>query len=417
MENYARFREVSGYRRFDCTYIRFNLFTGLVTIPRSEKKVLDTMMHKSVEEEYAESLKHYWSSLWEKQRSQVVEDRNKREQTHQKHLADIRSCYEREENMSRSSREREERKRLIEKERRIKETEDRHRTAMERKARQKEQEREASRNSRSVKKRLQEHRLRVSQLRQEENQSKLDRSVSESALRSEDNKQCSVLEQRRRAGYRNVVWEARSKLAQLHTQTAADRQRELDKSAIEDKMGAAEIRQLLQGDATSKARKERECLKSFQQQLSLRQQEADKEEWLRGQEDRRREREGVAEVKLRVGHLSRARSASEKRRHRAESHQDRMALVREDEWEWRRSVAEELEGKEKRASLRAKQRSLEARECKQIADMTESLRDTIKEQSGKKGFNELVKSTEQFHSLGYGPRGYQRNLSYSHLIS
>ena len=404
---------------FNCSII-FNLFTGLVTIPRSEKKVLDTMMHKSVEEEYAESLKHYWSSLWEKQRSQVVEDRNKREQTHQKHLADIRSCYEREENMSRSSREREERKRLIEKERQIKEMQDRHRTAMERKARQKEQEREASRNTRSVKKRLQEHRLRVSQLRQEENQSKLDKCVSESALRSEDSKQDSLSEQKRRAGYRNVVWEARSKLAHLHTQTAADRQRELNRSAIEDKMGAAEIRQLIQRDVTSSAirgRKERECLKSFQQQLSLKQQEADKEEWLRGQEDRRREREGVAEVKSRVGHLSRARSASEKRIHRAESHQDRMALVRGNEWEWRRSVAEELEEKEQRANLRAKQRSLEARESKQIADMTESLRDTIKEHSGKKGFNELVRSTQQFHKLGYGPRGYQKNLSYSHLIS
>ena len=402
------------------TYYYIRSILGLVTIPRSEKKVLDKMMHKSVEEEYAESLKHYWSSLWEKQRAQVVADRNKREQTHQKQLADIQACYEREENMSRSSREREERRRLIEKERRIKEMEDRYRGAMERKAKHKEQEREASRNTRSVKKRLQEHRLRVSQLRGEEQQRILDRCVSESAVRSGDNRQDSVLEQKRRAGYRNVVWEARSKLAHMHTQTAAERARELNRSALEDKMGAAEIRQLLQRDATSSAsrgRKEKECLKSFQQQLSLRQQEANKEEWLRGQEDRRREREGVAEVKLRVGHLSRARSASEKRRHRAESHQDRMTLLRENEWEWRRSVAEELEEKEKRASLRAKQRSLEARESKQMADMTESLRDTIKEQSGKKGFNEMVKSTEQFRRLGYGPRGSQKNISYSYIIS
>ncbi|KAI6651555.1 coiled-coil domain-containing protein [Oopsacas minuta] len=393
---------------------------GLVRIPEREKKGINTMLHQSVEEEYAQSLRHYWSSLWEKQRAQTVVDRTKREEIHQKNLASIRSAYELEENMSRRSREMDDRNRRNEKEKRMRESEDRHRAAMERRDRVKRQTLELSRSDRGVKKRLQEHRLRVSELKKQNDKHKLDTCLSESALKSEDNKQEYVLDKKQRAGYRNLVWEARSRLAQLHTRSAAERARELNKYKMEDKMGAAEIRQLTQRDSISsayKAKREKECLKTFQQQLSLRQQEEGRDEWIQEQENKRREREGVAEVKLRDSLLTRTRSLNEKRRSRAESHQERISQVRENEFEWRRSVARELEGKEQRVSIRDKRRSLEARESKQIADMTELLRDTIKEQSGKKGFNEIVNSTELFHRLGNGPRGYQKNLSYSHLIS
>ena len=304
----------------------------------------------------------------------------------------------------------EERRRREEKERRNKESDYRHRAALDAIARQKKQEITLSQNNRSVSKRLQEHRLRVSELRQH-------RSLNIPAVKSESNIQLS---NKQASGYRNVVWSSRSRLARLHTQTAEETQRELSRSVVEGKMVAAEMRQSTHRYRISserRANKERDYLKSFRQQLSLRQQEEDRDEWVQEQEAKRRQREALAEEVLRDGALIRSRSVSEKRRSRAESQLERKAQERERELEWRQSVAGELEYKQQRVECRAIRRSLEAKESRYLSDLTEKLRDVIKEQSGKKGFNELVKSTEQFHRLGHGPRGHRKNQSYSNIIS
>ena len=318
--------------------------------------------------------------------------------------------YEREESRFRKNREEEDRSRRDGKERRIRESDNRHRAALDAIARQKEQALTLSQNNRSVNKRLQEHRLRVSELKQHQQ-------PDTPAVRSESSTQ---LANKQIARYRNVVWSARSRLAHLRTQTAENTKIERSRFVTEDKMGAADIRQSIQRDrinSEKRAHKERDYLKGFRQQLSLRQQEADRDEWLQEQEARRRQREALAEEVLRDGVLARSRSASEKRRSRAQSQLERRAQERERELEWRRSVAGELDYKEQRVERRAMRRNLEAKEHRYMSDLTEQFRNIIKEQSGKKGFNELVKSTEQFHRLGHGPRGYQKNQSYSNIIS
>ena len=370
------------------------------------------MPQESAEDEYSRSLKHYWGSLLEKERGQSVTDRRRMEESHQQQLASIRSVYEREGNLSRKNRETEELARREGRERGIRESEKRHRAALDAIARQKKQALALSQNNRSVNKRLQEHRLRVSELRQQRQ--------LESTVGSQSDTQEYVLANKQRAGYRNVVWSARSRLAHLHTQSAENIGRETNRSVMESKMGAAEIRQSIQRNlinSENKANMERNCLKSFHQQLSLKQQEADRDELIQEQEAKRRQRETLAEEVLRDGALSRSRSVSDKRRSRAQSQQERKVEVRERELEWRRSVASELDYKDQRVESRAIRRSLEVRESRYMSHLTERFRDMIKEQSGKKGFNELVKSTEQFHRLGRGPRGYQKNQSYSNIIS
>ena len=59
-------------------------------MPDGEKRVVKRVHQKSAEEEYSQSLRNYWGSLWEKEQAQSVTDRLKREEAHQQQLASIR---------------------------------------------------------------------------------------------------------------------------------------------------------------------------------------------------------------------------------------------------------------------------------------------------------------------------------------
>ena len=378
------------------------------------------MLERSLEEEYSHSLRSYWDSLWQREQAETKLDRIRREDDHRQHLSSVHSWYERERNLSRLDRDEEEKGRREERERGLRESEDRHRSALEIDSRQKRQEAELARLDRGVKKRLQEQRLRASQLRCEEKQESLGACLSHSSLRAEESKQSCVREQRQRSGYKNALWAAKSRRAQQQAVESEDRDRQLSKAVLEDRLASAELRKLMRGSASQSEREERqesEYLKRFQQQLSLRQQESDREEWAQQEEEKRRERELWAEKRMMEGLMSRSRTTSERRRSRTRSQQGNIAQVREDELVWRGLVAQDLEEKEERVNQHISARSLVARENREIANITELLRDSIKESSGKKGFHDMVKSTEQFHRLGYGPRGFQKNVSYSHLIS